>query len=167
MAYHFFSTRRNASKLFNRKIHHDHSAKFVCFRVLHAVSAVGSHRVVRVGLARHDAHVKVMFGTPSLSRALTQRAEVDVVGVLAALLVALYAEEATRLLPLATHLGLRRTREAVLETRAAVFIRLKRVPLDEVSHAVLRATTMHDLLRRVVRIRHVSPRDVSEVLATL
>ena len=61
---------------------------------------------------------------------------------------------------------LRRTREAVLEAGAALG-RLVGVALDEVRHAVLWASAVHHLLRRVVRVRDVGPRDVAEVLAAL
>ena len=61
---------------------------------------------------------------------------------------------------------LRRTREAVLEAGAALG-RLVGVSLDEVRHAVLWTSAVHHLLRRVVRVRDVRPRDVAEILAPL
>ena len=61
---------------------------------------------------------------------------------------------------------LRRAREAVLEAGAALG-RLVGVSLDQVRHAVLWASAVHHLLRRVVRVRDVGPRDVAEVLAAL
>ena len=41
------------------------------------------------------------------------------------------------------------------------------MPLDEIGHAVLRTSAVHHLLRRVVGIGDVRPRDIPKVLAPL